>query len=62
MEVEHCNRGDGEEIRNFLHCIKRTVDKGWPDDMEGIAPADHIILLRELLRDNKGDKDTSITH
>ena len=41
MEVEHCIRGDGEEIRNFLHRIKRTVDKGWPDDMEGIAPADH---------------------
>ena len=41
MEVEHCIRGDGEEIRNFLHRIKRTVDKGCPDDMEGIAPADH---------------------
>ena len=41
MEVEHCIRGDGEEIRNFLHRIKRTVDKGWPDDMERIAPADH---------------------
>ena len=41
MEVKHCIRGDGEEIRNFLYRIKRTVDKGWPDDMEGIAPADH---------------------
>ena len=41
MEVEHCIRGDGEEIRNFLHRIKRAVDKGWPDDMKGIAPADH---------------------
>ena len=41
MEVEHCLRGDGEEIRNFLHRIKRTMDEGWPDDMEGIAPADH---------------------
>ena len=41
MEVEHCIRGDGEEIRKFLHRIKRTVDKGWPDDVEGIAPADH---------------------
>ena len=41
LEVEHCIRGDREEIRNFLHRIKRTVDKGWPDDMEGIAPADH---------------------
>ena len=28
MEVEHCIRGDGEEVRNFLHRIKRTVDKG----------------------------------
>ena len=31
---------DGE-IRNFLHRIKRTVDKGWSDDLEGILPADH---------------------
>ena len=39
MEVEHCIRGDGEEIRNFLHRIKRTVDKSWPDDMNGIEAA-----------------------
>ena len=38
MEVEHCIRADGEEIRNFLHRIKKTVDKGLPDDMVGIAP------------------------
>ena len=36
VEVEHCIRGDGKEIRNFLHSIKRTVDRGWPDDMNGI--------------------------
>ena len=40
MGVEHCIRGDGEEIRNFLHRIKGTVDVGWPDDIEGIAAAD----------------------
>ena len=40
MEVEHCVRGDGEEIRNFLHRIKKIMDKGWPDDMEGIVEAD----------------------
>ena len=33
-------QGDGEEIRNFLHGIKKIVDKGWPDDMEGIVEAD----------------------
>ena len=38
MEVEHCIRADGEKNRNFLHRIKKTVDKGWPDDMVGIAP------------------------
>ena len=27
MEVEQCIRGDGEEIRNFLHRMNRTVDK-----------------------------------
>ena len=37
MEIEHCVRRDGEEIRNFLHRIKRTVDEGWFDDMNGIA-------------------------
>ena len=40
MEVEHCIRADGEEIRKFLHRIKKTVDKGWPDDMVGKAIAD----------------------
>ena len=39
MEVEHCIRGDGEEIRNFSHRTKRTVDKGWPDDLNGIEAA-----------------------
>ena len=40
MEVEHCVRGDREEIRSFLHRIRKIVDKGWPDDMEGIVEAD----------------------
>ena len=39
-EVEHSIRGNQGEIRNFLHRIKRNVDKGWPEDMERIAPAD----------------------
>ena len=40
MQVEHCIRADAEEIRNFLHRIKKTVDKGSPDDMARIAPGD----------------------
>ena len=40
MEVEQCVRGDGEEIRNFLHRIEMIVDKRWPDDMESIAEGD----------------------
>ena len=40
MEVEHCIRADGEEIRNFLSRKKKTVDRGWPDVMVGIAPSD----------------------
>ena len=40
MEVEQCVRGDGKEIRNFLHRMKKTVDKGWPDGMQGIAEAE----------------------
>ena len=49
MEVEHCIRGDGEEIRYFLHRIKRTVDKGWHGDLNGIEPAHH-----NAARDAKG--------
>ena len=40
MEVEHCIRVDGEGIRNFLHQIKKTVEKGWPDDMTRVLLAD----------------------
>ena len=41
MEVEYCIRGDAEEIRNFLHRMKRTVDKGWANDLNGIEAAHH---------------------
>ena len=40
MEVEHFIRADGEEIRSFLHRIRKTVDKGWPDDMAGVKAAE----------------------
>ena len=40
MEVEHCIRAHGEQIRNFLHRIKKTVDKGWPDDMARVGAAE----------------------
>ena len=40
MQVEHCVRADGEEIRSLLHRIKKIVDKAWPDDMEGTAERD----------------------
>ena len=40
MEVEHCIRANGEEMRNFLQRIKKTVDKGWPGDIVGVAAAD----------------------
>ena len=32
-------KGDGEEKWNFLHRIKKAVDRGWPDDMNGIETA-----------------------
>ena len=40
MEVEHCLRANGEEIQNFLHRIRKTLDKGWHGDMVGVATAD----------------------
>ena len=42
MEGEQCIRSDGEETRNFVHCIKRTVDIGLPNDMNGIEAAQQI--------------------
>ena len=43
MEVEHCIRADGEEIRNFLQRIKKTVDKGWPVDMAGVVADEQTV-------------------
>ena len=40
MEVQNCLRGDGEEIRIFLHLIKNIVVKGWLDDTESNAESD----------------------
>ena len=54
MEVEHCIRGDGEGIRNFLHPIKRTVDEGWPDDMNGFEAAQK--MRNGQHKADKGDK------
>ena len=56
MEVEHCIRGDGEAIRNLLHRIKRTVNKGWPYDMNGIEPAQQKV--ERAAQEDKGDKGT----
>ena len=53
MEVEHCIRADGEEIRNFLHRIKKTVDKGWPDDLVGLAPVDQNAECTEQVRQRR---------
>ena len=55
MEVEHCIRADGEEIRNLFHRIRKTMDKGWPDDMVGIAPGDQNAKRNAL--PGKEDKD-----
>ena len=42
MEVGHCIRAHGKEIRKFLHRIKKTVDKGRPDDMVERADGEDI--------------------
>ena len=41
LEVSICIRKDREQIWNFLHTIKRAVDKGWPDDMNGKPNVQH---------------------
>ena len=60
MEVEHCIRGDGQEIRNLLHRIGKTMDKGWPDEMVGVTAADQDAKRTAQL--GKEEKDTFITH
>ena len=40
LKIGHCVRGDGEQIRNFLHGKKKIVDKQWPDDMKGYSEGD----------------------
>ena len=58
-EVEHCIRSDGEEIRNFLHRLKEGVDKGWPDDIVGVALLTRMLNAPHKL--GKEDKDLLIT-
>ena len=52
--------GDGGKIRNFLHRIKRTFDRGWPDDLNGIEAAHHA-AEREAQGRQK-DKGLLTTH
>ena len=61
MEIEHCIREDGEEIRNFLYRIKRTIDKGWPVNMNGFEAAQQNAEPDAQARQKK-DNDTSTTH
>ena len=56
-EVEHFIRGDEEEIRNFLHRINKTVDKSWPDDLNGNDALNKT--QNETLKHDKEEKDTS---
>ena len=53
MDVEHCVRGDGDEIRSFLHRLKKIVDKGWPDGMEGIAEGDRAAERQAQVRQRR---------
>ena len=53
MAVEYCVRGDGEEIRSFLHRLKKIVDKAWPDDMESIAEAEKAAQRQEQGRQRR---------
>ena len=59
MEVEQYIRGDTKEILNFLHCIKRTVDKGGQTIWKKLPQ--QTMVLEKLLRHGKEDEETSIT-
>ena len=59
IEVELCIRGDGEEIQNFLHLIKRTLEKSCPDYINGIEPAQQN--AERAAQGRQGDKGTWTT-
>lgn len=52
-EVEKCVRGSGEQIKNFLHRVKATVDRGWPVNLEGVAEAQHADERAAQLRQQR---------
>ena len=39
MKAQHSFRCDAEEFLNFLHRVRRTVDKSWPGDKKYIKVA-----------------------
>ena len=59
LAVEHCIRRDGEKIRKFIHRVKRTVEQGWPDDMNGISNVNK--MRNEQDKEDKGDNGTWTT-
>ena len=60
MEVQHFVRGDGEEIRRFLHRIKKIADKCWPDDNKVLQKVIELQNVRH--KGDKEDNDTLIIH
>ena len=56
MEVEHCVLGDGEEIRTFLHRIKKIFDK---DGLMTKKVLQKVIRLQNVW--NKADKEDNDT-
>ena len=54
--MEHCIQKDEEDILNFLHPIKRAVERSWSDDMNGIEAVQQ--MPSETLKHDKDGKDT----
>ena len=40
LEAENCTRHPTELIKNYIARVRKTVDKGWPIDLTGVATAD----------------------
>ena len=60
MEVEHCIRGDGEEFGTSYTVLKEPWIKGGQTIRKELM--EQIKVLKELLKDDKEDRDTSTTH
>ena len=53
IAAENAARQDGELIKNYLHRIKFSVDRGWPESIDVTVHADEAAQTAELNIQNR---------